>query len=137
MDDEWDTEVVKKQDVYNTATFDGPTAEQLEVEAKKEELERKQAEALKQNEDLGFTAKRNALKAAEKAKVKGNSVMKLPDVKKIEEELEEPVFKPTPSSNNVDLENSKLKIEDPELRAFFEESESKKFSEQAVDFLNA
>lgn len=138
MSDEWDSEVVQEQDQYNKAKFDGVPALTLEKEAEQEEKERAQAVSIAKAkaEDLGFTAQREARKAAEKAKIRGNAVKKVPSLEEEEEIV--PVMKQTRNASvAAGGGGGRLKIQDPELKAFFEESENKKFSEQAVDFLNA
>ena len=136
-DDEWDSEVVETQDRYNVAKFDSTGANALEREAAQEEKEKAQAVqiAREKQEDLGFTAKREAMKRADKARIKGNAVKKVPSLEE-EEVTPVPTFKPT-NNDSVGAGGGRLKIQDPELKAFFEESENKRFSEQAVDFLNA
>lgn len=143
-DSEWDNEVNEEQDQFNTAKFEGAATQQMEREEELEEKELQQAKELKkldpisktkQVEDLGFTAKREARKKAERAasKIHGNSVKKVPE---IGEEDEEEIAVPKLSGGGAPKEG-RGKIQDPELAEFFADSEDKKFSEQAVDFLNA
>lgn len=137
-DDDFDTEVAE-QDPFNRTNFSNVGAISLEQQATLEAKELKQATYLKQEkqEDLGFTAARNALKHQNKdQKIKKNPVKSVP--LPFEEEVEEEVpYQSYSASTNAGVVTGKLKIQDPELKAFFEESENKSFSDQAVDFLNA